>query len=72
MPKENQQQDFSKLDAKDKIDHCLQMLEFMSDAVNIWKNAALDFNDNHRAGYSLIMDNIRHDIAKNVEVLKEC
>lgn len=71
MSKENQNQ-ISKLDAKDKIDHCLQMLEFMSDAVYIWKNDALDFNDNHRAGYSLIMDNIRHDIAKNVEVLEEC
>ncbi len=71
MSKEKENQ-ISKLDAKDKIDHCLQMLEFMSDAVYIWKNAALDFNDNHREGYSLIMDNIRHDIAKNVEVLKEC
>ncbi len=72
MPKENQQQDYSRLDAKDNIDYCLQMLEFMTDAVYVWNGDALDFNDNHRAGYSHIMDNIRKDIAKNVEILKEC
>jgi hypothetical protein len=41
----------------------------MTDAVYVWNTDALDFKDNHRAGYVCIMDWVRDNLAKNIEVL---
>ncbi len=68
MENENQKK-FTRLDAKDKLNECLQILEFMTDAVYVWNTDALDFKDNHRAGYACIMDWVRDNLAKNIEVL---
>lgn len=72
MPKENQQQNFSRLDARDKIDQSLVKLNFMRDAIMYWDIKSIGIEDEIQHGYGLIMEDIIVDIKSSMDALKEC
>lgn len=70
MPKENQEQ-FTKLDAKDKIDQSIIKLSFMRDAIMYWDIKSIGIEDEIQHGYGLIMEDIIVDIKSSMKALSD-
>lgn len=54
----------------DKQEELINRLEFVADAIYVWNTDALDLNDNHKAGFTSIMDELIREFKSSTEFLK--
>jgi hypothetical protein len=61
--------EFTKMNARDKIDQSLMKLAFMSDAIMYWDIKTIGIEENTQYGYGLIMEDIIEDIKLSMEII---
>ncbi len=69
MSQENQNTDFTQMDARTKVEDSLLKLSFLSDAIKFWDIDTVGIDSDTQYGFALIMEATIKDIESSVEKL---